>query len=49
MEIIYLAKEDIKENYFNIYVIEGEAWSFLFDYKDPMDQDSGYIMVMGGQ
>ncbi len=30
MEITYLAKEDIKEDYFNIYVIEGEAWSTLF-------------------
>ena len=41
MEIIYLAKEDNREAYLNIYVIEGEAWSALLRWN----QDASWIKI----
>jgi hypothetical protein len=41
MEIIYLPKEDNKEAYLNIYVIEREAWSALLRWN----QDVSWIKI----
>jgi hypothetical protein len=34
--IIYLAKEDTKKAYLNIYVIEGETWSALLRWNQDV-------------
>ena len=51
MVMIYLAKEDTRKAYLNIYVIEGEIWSALLRWNQdvPWIKNRADVMVMGSQ
>ena len=36
MEMVYLAKEDTRKAYSNIYVIEGEIWNALLRWNQDV-------------
>ena len=51
MVMVYLAKEDTRKAYFNIYAIEGEIWSALLRWNQdvPWIKNRADVMVMGSQ
>ena len=51
MVMIYLAKEDTRKAYLNIYVIEGEIWNALLRWNQDVQwiKNRADVMVMGSQ
>ena len=51
MVMIYLAKEDTRKAYSNIYMTEGEIWNALLRWNQDVSQikNRADVMVMGSQ